>query len=136
MATIYQSYQNKLVSDVGYARKRKAHPLAKKHLKSAKSLLDGGKKVEYFAELEHAVLGFLGNRLNISERGLTRVQLGAALSRAGVDDSLSRRIQSLLELCDRGRFVPGTFSSSDLENSYDEAAVLIIETDTCLERIA
>lgn len=135
VAAIYVSYQNKLVADVGYARKRKAHPLAKKHLKQAKSLLENGSTVEYFAELEHAVLGFLGNRMNISERGLTRAQLDAALTNAGVDSDISDRIQVLLERCDRGRFAPGSFATADLENAFDEAAGLIVETDACLERM-
>lgn len=132
IATIYQRHQNRIVSDVGYARGRKAHPLAKKHLRQAKSILENGETVSYFGELERAILGFIGNRLNISEKGLTRQQLDGELKRAGLDDGIRGRLKALLELCDRGRFVPGTFERSDLVDAYEEAASLIVLTDGVL----
>ncbi len=130
VATVYKRHQNRMVSDVGYARSRIAHPLAKKHLKQAKSLLENGETISYFGEVERAILGFIGNRLNISEKGLTRQQLDGALTRAGIDSEIRGRLQALLELCDRGRFVPGTFERSDLMNAYEEAASLIVLTDS------
>ncbi|MCZ6704454.1 MAG: hypothetical protein O6942_01005, partial [Bacteroidetes bacterium] len=129
---IYQRHQDRLVADVGYARKRRANPLAKKHLKQAKLLLDSGTRVEFFGEVERAILGFLGNRLNISERGLTRAQLLGQLTRAGIDEALRQRIQTLLELCDRGRFVPGTIEKKDLERAFEGAASIIVEADSTL----
>ncbi|GMQ80756.1 MAG: BatD family protein [Rhodothermia bacterium] len=132
LTSIYQRHQNRLVADVGYARNRRANPLAKKHLRQAKLLLKSGTKVEYFGEVERAVLGFLGNRLNIAERGLTRAQLLGQLAGAGINEALRRRVQSLLELCDRGRFVPGTFETHDLEHAFEEAASLIVEADLAL----
>lgn len=136
LTLIYQRHQNRLVADVRYARKRRANPLAKKHLRKAKLLLDSGTKVDYFGELERAVLGFLGNRLNIAERGLTRSQLISQLAGAGVDETLRRRVQSLLELCDRGRFVAGTFEKDDLEKAFEEAASLIVESDLALGKLS
>lgn len=129
---VYQRHQDRLVADVGYARKRRANRLAKKHLKQAKFLLGSGTKVEFFGEVERAVLGFLGNRLNISERGLTRAQLLGQLARAGIDEALRQRIQTLLELCDRGRFVPGTIEMNDLERAFEGAASIIVEADSAL----
>ena len=131
-AWIYSRHQDKLVADVGYARHRRAHPLAKKHLNQAKILLDNTDKAAFFGEVERAVLGFIGNRLNISEKGLTRPQLDRALRNSGVEDNIRTRLQSLLESCDGGRFAPGSVEPSDMKVAYDEAAALIVLADSAI----
>lgn len=96
----------RLATDTAWARNRRAHPLARKHLKNAKKLLGGGNPDEFYAALELAVLGFLGNRLNISERGLTRPQLAYLLAEAGVPATIQRELIQFLDACDAARFAP------------------------------
>jgi len=128
-AIAYQSRLNKYRSDVRWARGRRAHPLSRKHLKQAMELLNNGNTGGYFEELERAVLGFVGNRLNVAERGLTREQLDTALGRRNVHSSLRTRLRVFLDTCDQGRFAPASITPENKEDAFDEASNLIPDID-------
>lgn len=128
-----QRYQNKLAGDITFARNRRAHPLAKKNLKKALVLMKKAETIHFFAELERAILGFIGNRLNVSERGLTRNQLDDSLRRADVPESLRTGLKELLNICDRGRFAPGEIGSGKLESAYEDASALIVALGASLD---
>ncbi len=127
---LVQRHHNRLGMDVTYARKRRAHPLARKHLKEARRLKTIGETASFFGEVERAVLGFIGNRLNISERGLTRTQLDSVLEAASLDPALRLRLKNLLDACDRGRFAPASVRSADLSEAYDDAANFIVSLNS------
>ncbi|MCY4171203.1 MAG: BatD family protein [Bacteroidetes bacterium] len=96
----------RIETDTAWARNRKAHPMARKHLKNARNLLREDHPDKFYGALEQAILGFLGNRLNISERGLTRMQLISVLSEIGVPDQGQQELVSFLDTCDAARFAP------------------------------
>jgi len=121
-----------LASDSRYARGRRAHPLARKHLKKATSLMSIADAPAFFDEVERAVLGFVGNRLNVPERGLTRNTLNALLEKHHVSDDLRRRLYHLLDTCDRSRFAPATLLSDAFDEAYAEAAALIVAIDSSI----
>ena len=97
---------SRLATDTAWARNRKAHPLARKHLKQAKKLLTEGNPDKFYAALEQSVLGFLGNRMNISERGLTRAQLTSLLAETGILVKRQKELVEFLNVCDAARFAP------------------------------
>ncbi len=125
----YRRYTTRLATDAAYARNRQAHPLARKHLKQAEALLHRDEPRAFYEELERAVLGFIGNRLNVAELGLTRAQLDGRLADAGLDQALRGDLLRLLEACDHARFAPDRPSSIQMEASLDEARRLIIALD-------
>ena len=129
---LYQRHEDKLAGDISYARNRRAHPLAKKNLKKAVALLEAGDTIAFFAELERAVMGFIGNRLNVSERGLTRQQLDESLRRASVSDDIRSRLSDLLNVCDQGRFAPVGFGRLELEAASEDAATIIVALSSIL----
>ncbi len=128
-AVMYQRRRDKYDRDVTWGRGRRAHPLSRKNLKRAMVLLKSGDTTGYFEELERAVLGFIGNRLNVAERGQTREQLGQVLVAAGVDQSLRTRLRILLDTCDQGRFAPASISPENKEEAFDEASAIIPDID-------
>ncbi len=128
-AVMYQRRRDRYDRDVTWARGRRAHPLSRKNLKRAMVLLKSGDTTGYFEELERAVLGFIGNRLNVAERGQTREQLGQVLLAAGVDQSLRTRLRVLLDTCDQGRFAPASISPENKEEAFDEASAIIPDID-------
>ena len=128
-ALSYQKYQDRTTRDVSWARSRRAHPLSKKHLKQATSLLASGDVVGYYEEVERAVLGFIGNRLNVAERGLKRDRLDGMLEQKGVGADLRKRLRSLLDACDMGRFAPASVTPENMEGSLDDAASIIPDID-------
>ena len=128
-ARMWRMHQDRLVNDPRWARGRRAHPLSRKHLKQAMELLQGGNTKGYFEEVERAVLSFVGNRLDVAEKGLTREQLDSLLAKRGATTDLRDRLRTLLDLCDRGRFAPASFSPENKEDAFDDASALIPDLD-------
>ncbi len=126
---LWRKHELRLTTDIDFARKRRAHPLAKKHLKRAEELLVEGDAAAFYEELERAVLGFVGNRLNIAEIGLTRGQLLEHLRTVGVPDTSLANLADLLEECDRARFAPVPPPEAALSDAHLKAATLIVAID-------
>ena len=59
-----------------------------------------------YAEVERAVLGFVGNRLNVPERGLTRTHLNHVLADAGSTKEAREIAVDLEERARRGEVSP------------------------------
>ena len=129
----WRRHADRLATDQRWARGRRAHPLSRKHLKQAMELLKSGDTRGYFEEVERAVLGFIGNRLNVAEKGMTRPRLDALLSQRGADEVIRQRLTRLLETCDRGRFAPASFSPENKEDAFDDASALIPDLDAQLD---
>lgn len=126
---VYKRHVRRLTTDVEFARNRQAHPLAKRHLKTAQQLLSGGQAKLFYAEVEHAVMGFIGNRLNLSERGLTRARLDEVLEKRGVDAAYRDDLRRLLDECDHIRFAPILPDQATMEGAHDRASALIVDLD-------
>ena len=122
---ILRKHRTRLVMDPAWARNRRAHPLARKHLKNAKKLLEEGSPDKFYAALEQAVLGFLGNRLNISERGLTRPQLAKLLAEAGLPADRQQELVQFLDTCDAARFAPVPPEYSQMEEHLMQASHIL-----------
>jgi hypothetical protein len=75
----YHRVNEKLTGDVAFARNRRANPVARKHLKQAAELLSQGDAKGYYEELDRALLGFIGDRLDVGERALTHAKLSETL---------------------------------------------------------
>lgn len=115
----------RLATDTAWARNRRAHPLARKHLKNAKKLLEEESPDKFYAALEQAVLGFLGNRLNIPERGLTRPQLASLLAEAGLPADRQQELIQFLDACDAARFAPVPPEYSEMEEHLTQASHIL-----------
>ena len=125
----WRRHADRLTHDQRWARGRRAHPLSRKHLKQAMVLLESGDTRGYFEEVERAVMSFIGNRLNVAEKGMTRPRLDATLAEHNVDAALRKRLATLLETCDRGRFAPASFTPENKEVAFDDASALIPDLD-------
>ena len=125
----WHQHADRLATDQRWARGRRAHPLSRRHLKRAMDLLQSGDTNGYFEELERAVLGFVGNRLNVAEKGMTRPQLDLLLGQKGADAAVRDRLKRFLDLCDQGRFAPASFSPENKEEAFDDASALIPDLD-------
>jgi len=122
---ILSQRMKRIATDTAWARNRKAHPLARKHLKAAKQLLKNGNPDQFYASLEQSILGFLGNRLNIFERGLTRTQLTHHLSEIGIAVEQQQELVMFLDTCDAARFAPTPPEQSLMEEHFHKASQLL-----------
>ncbi len=134
LTLVYRRHVTRLATDTAYARNRRAHPLARKHLKQATALLQSDKPRAFYEELERAVLGFIGNRINVAELALTRPQLDERLAAAGLEQGPRDTLQAFLKTCDAARFAPDRPSRQQMQTSLDEANHLIVTLDAAFSR--
>lgn len=118
-----------LAANPALGRQRKAHPLAKRHLKRAVELQQARQYRAFYEEVSAALLGFIGNFLNVAELGLTRSRLEELLERSGVDADVRRELHGFLDACDRARFGPIEPEASAVEADRERASRLIVLLD-------
>lgn len=115
----------RLATDTAWARNQRAHPLARKHLKTARKRLSEGDPDPFYAALEQSVLGFVGNRLNVHERGLTRAQLADLLNNAGIRTERQQELIKFLDTCDAARFAPTPPAIALMEKHYAQGSRIL-----------
>ncbi len=122
----YQRHQNKLNSDVAYARTRRAGKLARKRLKDAGRLISAEKSKEFYSEVARAMIGYVGDKLNLPAYGLTKDRIELELSCGGVEKEKIDNLLRLLDSCDYARFAPGSSEVAEMKrflNSVEKAIV-------------
>jgi len=105
-ALVYQRHQEKLSTNVAYARSRKAGGMAQKQLATARKFLQKNDEKNFYAEIQRALLGFLGNKLNIAEAGLIIDDVERMLTEKNVAPESIREYLNCLQTCDFVRFAP------------------------------
>jgi hypothetical protein len=125
----YQKQKEKMSSDIGYARLRRAHKLAKKRLGQAQKLISPEKSKEFYGETAKAILGYLGDKLNLPACSLTKDIIESELSNRGVEKEKIGNLVKLLDSCDYGRFAPGSSPVEEMRNclSLVEEAIVDLE---------
>ena len=121
-----------LAANPAVARLRRAGPLARKHLKAADARLSANDPRGFYEALERALLGFVGNRLNVAEHGLTRDSLDRVLDRASVPQATRTGLIGFLDRCDRARFSPVLPDAAQMQSDRDGAADLLVTLDDTL----
>jgi hypothetical protein len=102
-------------------RSRKKARAAKGRLAQAERLKDKGNPAAFYAEVENALLGFLEAKLSSPVAGLTREGLDEKLSAYGTPPEVRKKVRGVLDLCDLGRFAPGTKEGPRAEALLDAA---------------
>ena len=125
----YQKHQKKLNSDVGYARLRRAHKLAKKRLADTKKLISTEKSKEFYGEVAKAMIGYVGDKLNLPAYGLTKDRIEFELSHRGIEKEKVNNLLKLLDSCDYARFAPGSSEVAEMKRflSLVEKAIVDLE---------
>ncbi|MFT4605788.1 MAG: hypothetical protein ACI9W4_002532 [Rhodothermales bacterium] len=118
-----------LAGNPAVARLRRAGPLARKHLRAADQRLRDDDVVGYYEALERALLGFVGNRLNVAEHGLTRDTLDRALDADDVPQDVRVQLMAFLDSCDSARFSPVRPTPEAMAADRDRAADLLVTLD-------
>jgi hypothetical protein len=129
----YRKRLERIATDERYARSRRAHPVARKHLKQAEQLLREGEGRALYEEIVRAVLGFVGDRLNIAPHGMTSAQLASTLRSLGIPDHLADGIVDLGFEADRARFSPEPPDTEMMNDVIERAAGLIAGVDEHLK---
>jgi hypothetical protein len=125
----YQRQREKLNSDIGYARLRRAHKLAKKRLGQAERLIFPEKSKEFYGEAAKAMIGYLGDKLNLPAYGLTKDRIESELSYKGVEKEKIDHLLKLLDSCDYARFAPGSSEVAEMKNFLELVEKAIVDLE-------
>jgi len=124
---VLQKREAQMKADVAFARSVKASPEAKKRLKHAKDLLAQNDQQAFFAELETALIKFIGNRYNTDDHALRKDEIKSLLLSKQVAPDLIDKLMRILEKSEFYRYAPAKETQDDLTSLYDDASQIISE---------
>ncbi len=131
-AFLYQRHQQKLSTNVAYARGRKATRVANKQLQTAKKFLQSNDGKQFYAEVQRALMGFLGNKLNVAEAGLVTDDIQKMLEAKNVAPTIASAFITCLHTCDFQRFAPSQSNGVEMKQFYDQAQNAIAQMEEAL----
>jgi hypothetical protein len=121
LALVYQRHQEKLSTNIAYARSRRAGSMAQKQLSAAKKFLQKNDEKGFYAEVQRALTGFLGNKLNVAEAGLVTDEVERILAEKRVGAETVRLYLDCLHACDFQRFAPAQSNGKAMQEFYEQA---------------
>lgn len=112
-------------ADIAGRKNRKAAKEAKRCLRKAVFLLDEKHKDDFYIEISQALWGFLSNKLNIPQAGLSLENARGGLKERQVSDELTEQFIKTLEHCEFERFSPHPTGLTGMKAVYAEAEDII-----------
>ncbi|KAA3657530.1 MAG: protein BatD [Calditrichaeota bacterium] len=122
----YRQHQEKLGTNIAYARSRKAQKVASKQLKTAHAAMKNNDVGGFYAELARALTAFVGNKLNVQESALMRDELIKSLLSRGIESEIVESFDAMLQECDFHRFAKPDAPEAAMEKAYQQVNELIV----------
>lgn len=101
-------YTNRMNTDVAFARSRKAAAAAETWFTASSKMASSGDIKGGYGNIHKGLAGFIGDRLNLPQAGVSDAEYYDALINAKVDTQTADQIKSLLITCSTIRFAPVT----------------------------
>ena len=121
--------EEKLSSDIGYARSRLARKMAKKRLTKARKLASARQAPEFYAEIRFALFAYIADKLNISPHGLTGDQLLEIMQSSNIDEEIQGKTKSLLRRADFAQYSSSSGSPEEIQDSLKAAEGILIKLE-------
>ena len=125
---------DRLQGDVAYARHRRAGRVARKRMSAARALGEHGTQQEFYAEAGRALLGFLGDKLNIAEAGFLKDEVRNQLLQKGVSDRIVDAYFECIEQCDLKRFSPSDAAPAEMLEYLNRAESAMSDLDRAIAK--
>ncbi len=128
----YKRYQDRLETNVAFARSQRANQLARKRLQTAKKLLAEKTQKDFFAEISRALIGFLADKFNLPAAGIMSDEVESLLRNHGVDEETIRKYLNCLNTCDFQRFAPANSTTDEMQACYNDASEAIVRLEKAI----
>ena len=120
-------------ADVVGSKNRAATKMARKRLSQAGEFLKKDLYTAFYEELHKALLGFVGDKLNLPAAELSKENIGERLVEGGATPEQAARFTGLLDACEFARYAPS--EGHEAMNAHFEGAVSAIsEIDSAMKR--
>lgn len=106
-------------ADIRKVRYKKANKVVQKRLKTAKRLLDEGKRNEFFEEIERAAWSYLSDRLSVPTSELNKENISSILNGKNVSPDVIAGLQNVLSTAEFARYAPQN-GANDMQELYDK----------------
>ena len=123
--------QAQLNANVARRRGRRASRAAQKRLKQASVLLLRNDANAFYDEVLRALLGYAGDKLNISTQELNKENVAVSFRQRGVGEDLVTRFIDVLTQCEFARFAPGD-PGETMDTIYQSAIEAINEMENVI----
>lgn len=123
LAIIYRR-QLRLNSDLELKRTRKAGKVASKRLKEAAAALKADQTQQFYEALHKAMLGYVGDKLNIQLSELSTDNMRQQLLDRKVSEETVQQVIDLLQTCEFARYAPSGDATARTE-LYQKASDLL-----------
>ncbi|HUT55509.1 MAG TPA: BatD family protein [bacterium] len=120
---------DKLLRDVAFARKSRAMKRSRKAVKEARAAARANDPAPAYALIHRALAGYIADRLNLPDSGMTTADAAVSLDRAGISEEVAKEAEAVLSECDRARFMPGTLGAEGAAKLLDRAQALILRLE-------
>jgi hypothetical protein len=121
--------KERLQTDIGYARDKRAHAIAKKRLALAKSALSRDAFEEFYSSLSKSMADYLADKFNIPAASATGDKVGILLKQRGVGDDIIEEIYRCLTDFDYRRFSKDGGTREEMDHSLTLAEQLITKLE-------
>jgi len=101
-----KTYRDKMTNNTAFARSKRASSIAEERLAKAIEKSEGGNIREAYNLLQKALTGYISDKLNLPEAGLSNQSYISALQDEGVDMELLKNIRMLLDKCATISYAP------------------------------
>ncbi len=126
---LIRRHRQRMATDVGYARSRKAGKLARRRLSRARSMARVDQARGFYAEIYTALTSYVADKYNVSPHGLTSERIRELLQTRAADESLVPDVTDVLNQCDFARFAPAAVTQEEISAALKRSEEIIIRIE-------
>ncbi len=120
--------RNNIVS----VKNKKAHKMARNRLSKAMKLKKAGDDKAFYEEVAHALWGYISDKFNIPQAGLSMETVKEKLENANADSNTVDMFIKILNDIEFARFAPGS-AKDKMEQIYSEALDAILKAEKTIK---
>ncbi len=124
--------RDRLSTDRSYARRKEALRNARRALASAKRLLPDLGQQEFFRELSRCLKDFIGDKINLSTRAMTPMEIEERLKAAGIDPQVRASVRNVLEELEYCQYVAPQTTVKEREVQFRKTKHLLRKLEKSL----
>ena len=119
-------------ANVPKQRKKGASKLANKRLQAASEMMNRQDEA-FFDEILRSLSGYVADKFNIPTVDMTKENIIAKLSEAGVSADVANELVDVLDECQFAKFAPGD-ADDKMQSLYGKASDIINKLDNLLSK--
>ncbi len=108
---MYRRKQERLNTDIGYARRLSAPKKAKKGIRESERYLQKNLAQEFYDTLFKTMRDYLGDRFHIPSGGITEASIDTILADKNLDVTIASKLKNIFRECDMVRYAPAEFNA-------------------------